>query len=356
MKILVLSQSDVRRLLPMRECIELMAETLATLAKGEAVQPLRSMMRIPTGILGVMPAYLNPGKALGIKVISVFPGNHGTELDSHQGAVLYFEGEHGSLKAVLDASAVTAIRTAAVSGLATRLLARPDASDLAILGAGVQALTHLEAMLAVRPVKRVRVWNRTLEHAQDFAARQTTRLGVPIEATPTAEAAVRGAELICTVTGSREPVLKGSWLSPGAHINAAGSSVAAARELDTSAVVRAKLFIDRRESTLNEAGDFLAPKKEGAIGDDHIRGEIGDLVLGRIKGRESPGEITLFKSLGIGVEDVASAHFVYHKALKSRTGVSVEFGGQKFGSDDLKDVKRPSAKAKKKTRKRAVGR
>ena len=282
MKILVLSQSDVRRLLPMRECIELMAETLATLAKGEAVQPLRSMMRIPTGILGVMPAYLNPGKALGIKVISVFPGNHGTELDSHQGAVLYFEGEHGSLKAVLDASAVTAIRTAAVSGLATRLLARPDASDLAILGAGVQALTHLEAMLAVRPVKRVRVWNRTLEHAQDFAARQTTRLGVPIEATPTAEAAVRGAELICTVTGSREPVLKGSWLSPGAHINAAGSSVAAARELDTSAVVRAKLFIDRRESTLNEAGDFLAPKKEGAIGDDHIRGEIGDLVLGRI--------------------------------------------------------------------------
>ena len=130
----------------------------------------------------------------------------------------------------------------------------------------------------------------------------------------------------------------------------------AARELDTAAVVRAKLFIDRRESTLNEAGDFLAPKKEGAIGDDHIRGEIGDLVLGRIKGRESPGEITLFKSLGIGVEDVASAHFVYHKALKSRTGVSVEFGGQRFGSDDLKDVKRPSAKAKKKTRKRAVGR
>src|SRR5437660_3676987 len=153
--------------------MELMAQTLATLAKGEAVQPLRSMMRIPTGILGVMPAYLNPGKALGIKVISVFPGNHGTELDSHQGAVLYFEGEHGSLKAILDASAVTAIRTAAVSGLATRLLARPDASELAILGSGVQALTHLEAMRAVRPITRVRVWNHNADSAKRFAERES---------------------------------------------------------------------------------------------------------------------------------------------------------------------------------------
>src|SRR5205814_9854078 len=144
----------------------------------------------------------------------------------------------------------------------TRLLAKPDASDLAILGTGVQGLTHLEAMLAVRPVKRVRVWNRTPEHAREFAARQSKRLGVPIEATATAEAAVRGAQIICTVTASREPVLQGAWLSPGAHINAAGSSVAAARELDTAAVVRSKLFVDRRESTLNEAGDFLTPKKE----------------------------------------------------------------------------------------------
>ncbi|MBI4420688.1 MAG: ornithine cyclodeaminase family protein [Gemmatimonadetes bacterium] len=330
MKVLVLSQSDVKRLLPMPECIDLMADTLAALARDEGVQPLRSAMRIPAGVLGVMPAYLNGSKALGIKVISVFPGNHGTDFDSHQGAVLLFEGEHGSVKAILDASAVTAIRTAAVSGLATRLLARPDASDLAILGAGVQALTHLEAMMAVRPVTRVRVWTRTPEHARAFAARETRKWNVPVEAVPTAEVAVRGATLICTTTSSREPVLRGAWLVPGAHINAVGSSIAVARELDTPALVRSRLFVDRRESTLNEAGDFLIPKKEGAVGDGHIQGEIGDLVLGRIAGRQSNQEITLFKSLGIGVEDVASARYVYQKAVAKGMGTAVEFGGERY--------------------------
>ncbi|MBI4500634.1 MAG: ornithine cyclodeaminase family protein [Gemmatimonadetes bacterium] len=331
MKVLVLSQQDVRRLLTMPECIELMAETLATLAKGEAVQPLRSLMRIPdAGILGMMPAYLTPQRSLGIKVLTVYPGNHGTEYDSHQGAVLFFEGEHGSLKAILDASAVTAVRTAAVSGLATRLLARPDASELAILGAGVQALTHIDAMRAVRAITRVRVWSRTSEHTDRFAERQAQRHRIPVEAMPSAEAAVRGAHIVCTATSSREPVLKGEWLSPGAHVNAAGASIPAARELDTDAVKRARLFVDRRESTLNESGDFLMPKKEGAIGDDHILGEIGDLVLGRIEGRTTPSDITVFKSLGIGVEDVASAKFVYDKAVKLNVGTSVEFGGERY--------------------------
>jgi len=254
-KILILSQSQVRRLLPMEACIDLMADTLATLARGEAVQPLRSMMRLPeTGILGMMPAYLTPDKALGIKLITVFHANHGTKYDSHQGAVLYFEGEHGSLKAILDATAVTAIRTAAVSGVATRLLARPDASDVAILGAGVQGLTHLEAMLAVRPVKRVRIWNRTFEKARELAARETRRRGIPIEAVQTAEAAIRGADIICTVTSSREPVLRGEWLKAGAHINAAGSSVAATRELDTPAMVRF--------DSLSTAGNPLSMRPE----------------------------------------------------------------------------------------------
>jgi ornithine cyclodeaminase/alanine dehydrogenase-like protein (mu-crystallin family) len=334
MKVLILSQDDVRRLLTMRECVDLMTDTLATLAKGEAVQPLRTMMRIPdAGILGMMPAYVTPSKSLGIKVLTVFHANHGTEYDSHQGAVLFFEGDHGSLKAVLDASAVTAIRTAAVSGVATKLLARPDASDLAILGAGVQALTHLEAMRVVRPITRVRVWNRTAEQATAFAARESKRHGIPVEAVPTVEAAVRGAHIICTTTASKEPVLKGEWLASGGHINAAGSSVAATRELDTRAMVRSRLYVDRRESTLNEAGDFLIPKKEGAIGDDHIRGEIGELILGRVRGRQGLDDITLFKSLGIGVEDVASARFVYEKALKAGVGTSVEFGGQRFDAE-----------------------
>ncbi len=351
MRVLILSQSDIRRLLPMRECIDLMAETLGTLARGEAVQPLRSMMRIPdAGILGMMPAYLKPGKDLGIKVITVYHGNHGTAYDSHQGAVLYFEGIHGSLKAVLDASAVTAIRTAAVSGLATRLLAREDASELAILGAGVQAFTHLEAMLAVRPVRRVRVWTRTRAHATEFARRESKRHGIEIVDAPTAEAAVRGAHIICTTTASREPVLRGDWLAAGAHINAAGSSVAATRELDTAAVAKSRLFVDRRESTLNEAGDFLIPKAEGAIDEAHIHGEIGELVLGRVKGRETPSDITLFKSLGIGVEDVASARFVFERAVKAKAGTSVEFGGERFDAVASSPRRRPVKKTPKANR------
>jgi ornithine cyclodeaminase len=330
----------------MAECIDLMAETLATLSRGDAVQPLRSMMRLPkTGVLGMMPAYLGPDKALGVKLISVFPGNHGTKYDSHQGAVLLFEGEHGSLKAVLDASAITAIRTAAVSGLATRLLARPNAAELAILGAGVQALTHLEAMLAVRPITRVRVWTRTPENARRFAQRAARQHGITVEAMERPEDAVRGADVICTVTASREPVLRGEWLAPGVHINAAGSSVPAARELDSAAVARARLFVDRRESTLNEAGDFLTPKKEGVFGDDHILGEIGDLVLQRIVGRQSPQDITLFKSLGIGVEDVASARFIYRKALTAKAGTAVEFGGERFdAAPKIKTRRRTTAR------------
>jgi len=328
-KVLVLSQSDVRRLLTMPECIELMAETLSTLAKGEAVQPLRNKMAIPHGVLGMMPAYLAPGRWLGIKLVSVFPGNHGTTYDSHQGAVLLFD-EHGSLVALLDASAVTAIRTAAVSGLATRLLARPDASRLAILGTGVQALTHLAAMRAVRAITQLRIWNRTAANAQRFAERAAREHQIPAEVAPSAEAAVRGADIICTVTASKEPILQGDWVSPGTHLNVVGSSVASSREIDTRAVVRSRMFVDRRESTLNEGGEFLAAKKEGAIGDDHIVAEIGELVLGLKRGREKRDEITLFKSLGIGVEDVASARFVYQKALKTGSGNSVEFGGERY--------------------------
>jgi ornithine cyclodeaminase len=336
MKVLILNQSAVRRLLPMRDCIELMADTLAALARGETFQPLRTVIRLPDakGLLGLMPGYLPTSLALGAKILSIFHANHGTKYDSHQGAVLLFEGEHGSLQAVLDATAVTAIRTAAVSGLATRLLAREESSELAILGAGVEAITHLEAMLAVRPIRRVRVWTRTAAHARDFAATAAERLGVQAVAAPTAEAAVRGADVVCTVTSSKEPVLKGEWLTPGTHVNAVGSSIPTTRELDTEAVRQARLFVDRRESTINEAGDFLMPKREGAVTDAHIQGEIGEIVAGKVKGRGTPDEITLFKSLGLAIEDVASAQFAYRRALKTGAGVTVEFGGEKFGWDD----------------------
>jgi ornithine cyclodeaminase/alanine dehydrogenase-like protein (mu-crystallin family) len=313
----------------MPDCIGAMAEALAALARGDAVLPLRSMVWLPdrTGLLGLMPAYLGSPRCLGIKVVTVMPGNHGTELDAHQGAVLLFEVERGRLLAVLDATSITAIRTAAVSGLATRLLARDDASDLAILGSGVQARSHLEAMCAVRPIRRARVWSRSADRAREFARRESRRRGVPVEAAPSARAAVEGAEIICTTTAAREPILHGAWIAEGAHVNAVGACLPDARELDTDAVVRSRLYVDRRESAEREAGDYLIPKREGALGEDHIRGEIGEILIGRAEGRRAAGDVTLFKSLGLAVEDLSAAHRIYQNAVARGDGRWLELGG-----------------------------
>lgn len=332
MDVLILSQDDVERLLTMEACIEVMASALQTTSRGDAVLPLRSMVWLPdkSGLIGMMPAYLGEPAALGLKVVSVFPGNHGTEFDSHQGVVMLFDTRHGSPLAIIDASSITAIRTAAVSGAATRALARPDAGDLAILGSGTQATTHLAAMKAVRTLRRVRVWSRQPESARRFASGLAARHGVTIEVMPSARAAVEGADLICTTTASREPVLEGAWLAPGAHVNAVGACFAATRELDTAAVVRSRLIVDRRESALNESGDFLIPRQEGAIGDDHIVGELGEVLLGKVPGRRTPDEVTLFKSLGIAVEDLATAHHLIEQARSRGIGTRVPLGGRRL--------------------------
>jgi ornithine cyclodeaminase len=326
MNVLVLSQSDIAQLLPMRACIDVMESALRALSDGDALLPLRQVLRLPDSknAFAVMPAYLGAPKAVGAKVITVFPDNHGTALDSHQGAVLLFEAEHGSLAAIMDASSITAIRTAAVSGLATRLLARDHAANVAILGTGVQARTHLEAMCAVRRVTRVRIWSRNAAAVREFAERESRRHEIAVEPARSARDAVDDAEIICTVTASREPVLAGEWLADGAHVNAVGASLPFARELDTAAVARGRLYVDRRESALNEAGDFLIPKREGAIGDDHIVGEIGELLLGRVPGRRTEAEVTIFKSLGLAVEDVAAAEFIYERARAEGRGSRVE--------------------------------
>lgn len=331
MKVLIVNQSEVRRLLPMHECMDVMAEALAAVARGEAILPLRPILRLPekVGALAMMPSYLGNIDAVGVKVITVFPGNHGTKYDSHQGAVLLFETTHGQLLALMDASAITAIRTAAVSGVATRLLARPDAHSVAILGSGVQARTHLAAMIQSRSITSVRVWSRDAEHARQFAEREALLHGIPITSAATVHEAVAEAEIINTTTSATEPILNGEWIAPGTHVNAIGSSVPSARELDTVAVGKARLYVDRRESTLNEAGDFLLAKKEGAIGDDHIVGEIGDLLLGNVEGRRTSDEITLFKSLGLAVEDLAAANHIYKKAVEVNAGVLVELGGER---------------------------
>lgn len=330
-RLVVLDRDDVVRLLPMDECIEAMAGALATVARGNAILPLRPMIRLPDSpnIFALMPAYLGEPKSVGVKVLTVFPVNHGTPIDAHQGAVLLFEADHGRLLAILDATTVTAIRTAAVSALATRLLAREDADELAIIGAGTQGRMHLEAMTVVRPVRHVRIWSRTTEHARALAHLARERFDLRAEVCSSAAQAVERASIVCTTTASPTPVLEGKWLHPGTHVNAVGACFPSTRELDTEAVRRARLYVDRRESALAEPGDILFPIKEGAIGADHIVAEVGELLLpgGDRLGRRGEDEITIFKSLGLAVEDLAAAHHVYRKASASGSGTWIMLGG-----------------------------
>jgi ornithine cyclodeaminase/alanine dehydrogenase-like protein (mu-crystallin family) len=322
---LILGEAEVERLLPMEACVELMAEALAALQRGDMEQPLRFVVR-PTAaasLMGLMPAYRGrPEPAYGLKAVCVFPGNPARGLEAHQGAVLLFDGETGVLRAAVNASAITAIRTAAVSAVATRLLARADARALAILGAGVQARSHLRAMAVARDFARARVWSRTPERAAAVAAEAGTPF--PVDPAESAEEALRGADVVCTTTSSPEPVVRRAWLAAGAHVNAVGSSIPTARELDTETMAAAALFVDRRESTVNEAGDFLFATQEGAIGPEHIRAELGELLTGEAEGRRSADELTVFKSLGLAVEDLAAVEHVYRRARETGAGVEVD--------------------------------
>ena len=329
MPVRILSQNEVTALLPMKECIEVMEGALRTLSQDGAQLPLRTVMRLPDGrsLFGVMPAWLATPLSVGLKAITVFPGNEGTRLDSHQGLVILFDPGIGVPIAVLDASSITAIRTAAVSGVATRALAREDAGDLALVGTGVQARTHLQAMQEVRKLRRVRAFGRNPEGLTGLVRWASARLGMTVEAAATPREAVEGADLICTVTASATPVVQSEWVPDGAHLNAVGASVPTSRELDTETVRRGRLFVDRLESARNEAGDFLIPRSEGAIGDGHILGELGEVLLGRIAGRTGASQVTIFKSLGIAIEDLAAASYVLQKAEAQGVGIVVELGG-----------------------------
>ncbi len=334
MKALIADQKLVTELLPMDDAIAVMRRALTLLAEGDVVMPLRNIMVMPGAerVMSLMPSYLGGLGAFGVKVVAAFPANFGTEYDTHQGVVLLFDTERGLLRAIVDATSITAIRTAAVSGLVTDLLAKPGAGDVAIIGAGTQAHTHLQAMMAVRPVRRVRVYSLPAESAVAFAERESRLTGMQVEVAASAEEAVAGADLICTTTTATDPVVSGDWVSPGAHINAVGAYTPATRELDSALVVRSRLYADRRESLLNEAGEFLIPKGEGLIGDDHIVAEIGEVLTGKAAARTSPDQVTLFKSLGIAIEDLAAAHHVYVKAKESGAGTWIEIGGLHFGS------------------------
>jgi len=314
MSVRILDETDVRRLLPMGECIDVMTDVLAGLARDELYNPLRFVVRPPDepSLMGLMPAHRRGDAPLwSLKALTIVPGNSARGLDSHQGFVALFDGVTGEPRALLNAGGITAIRTAAVSGVATRLLARQGARTLAILGTGTQGRSHLEAMNAVRTFERVVAWSasgRSLDGAESAAS---------------AEEAVREADVICTVTASAEPVLERGWLKPGVHINAVGSSIPTTRELDTATMAAAALFVDRRESTVNESGDYLFPLREGALDESHIRAELGEVLIGTAAGRTSDDEITVFKSLGLAVEDLAAAEHVFARAEAENAGTMV---------------------------------
>jgi ornithine cyclodeaminase len=322
MAIFVLNQQEVEQLLDMEGCIEAMAEALASLARGEVHVPLRAVVRPPgeDTFIGLMPAHrAGVAPLYSLKTVCVFPDNPKRGLDAHQGTVTLFDGETGETRAVMNASAITAIRTAAVSAVATRLLAREDARVLGVLGAGVQARSHLEALRLVRDFDRVRIFSPTAAHAEALAAEAGG------EAVGSAEEAVRGADVVVTATSSTEPVLRREWLEPGAHVNVVGGRPPTMRELDVATVADSAFYVDRRESAENEAYDYRDALESGAIGPGHIRGEIGEVLIGAAPGRSSPEELTVFRSLGLAVEDLAAAEYVVRRARESGVGVEVPF-------------------------------
>jgi ornithine cyclodeaminase/alanine dehydrogenase-like protein (mu-crystallin family) len=317
---LVLNQEEVEQLLDMEGCIGAMEGALAALARGEVHVPLRMVVRPgeEPSLLGLMPAHRAGDAPLySLKTVAVFPDNPKRGLDAHQGTVTLFDGETGEVRVLMNASAITAIRTAAVSAVATKLLAREDARILGILGAGVQARTHLEAMRAVRDFDQVRLYSPTAEHAQALAEEAGA------QALGSAEEVVRGADVVVTATNSVEPVVQREWLGPGAHVNVVGGRPPHMRELDVATVAESAFYVDRRESAEAEAWDYRDALESGAIAADHIRGEIGEVLIGAAPGRSSPDELTVFRSLGLAVEDLAAAEYVVERARAGGVGTEV---------------------------------
>jgi ornithine cyclodeaminase len=324
---LLLTEADVRSLLTMPDLIAAMRPAMIDYSTGRAQQPLRTVLTLAgnTAFFGSMPASLPDPAAVGTKLVTVFGSNHARGLPSHLATIVLFDPETGALMALLDGRYITEARTAAVSALSTDVLARRDAGTLAILGSGVQARSHLEALQCVRQLREVRVWSPTDSHRAAFVRDMEPRAGVPIIAVDSAARAAEGADLIVAATASTTPVLDAADVAPGAHVCAVGACRPTHRELTGRLVARSRLFVDSRAGAAAEAGDVVLAQQEGLIGPDHIAGELGELLGGRLTGRETDDEVTLFKSLGMAVEDLAAAHLAYSRARAQGRGQNVAF-------------------------------
>lgn len=320
-ELLVIGGADVRRLLPMADCIPIVASAMREVSRGGAQLPLR-IGCIPPGtqnIMAVMPGYLDEPASMGAKVIAVYPSNAQRGLSSHMGVVVLFDPREGVPLAIIDAAAITGLRTAAATAVATKALARESAGDLAIIGAGEQAAAHLHSISLVRKLRSIRVWARSADKARAFADSEALAGQPRIEVCESIRDAVANADIVCTTTGAREPIVAGAWIASGAHVNLVGASSAAAREVDDDLVLRSSFFVDFRGSALAQAGELLGAM--GANAATHIRGEIGEVLNGGVPGRAAEAEITVYKSLGIAAQDLAAAHAIYQRARQSGAGV-----------------------------------
>jgi len=323
---IVIGRDEVRARLSWGVCIPLVREAMIALSRGTTRQALRTIIDLDGGrAFGVMPGAMGPGEVFGAKLISIYPENFEKGLQTHQGLVAIFDPATGEVAAVVHAGEITAIRTAAASAVATDALARPDASRLAILGYGEQAHEHAHAVAQVRALSEIRVWGRSAERAAAFAAEVGAALGVPARALASSQAAAEGAEIICATTAAAEPVLLGAWVAEGCHVNLVGSSRAGPVECDDALVARSRFFADHAAGVRAQGAEWLKALASGAVGEDHLLGEIGEVLDGRLAGRTGERDITVYKSLGSIVQDLASAWRLYEDARADGGGVTVDF-------------------------------
>lgn len=309
-----IDRDEVSRRLTYEVCIPIVRQAMIALSRGETKQLLRTIIPLSDGrMFGIMPGAMGAHAVFGAKLISVFHENFAKGIQSHQGLVILFAPESGAPVCVVHAGELTAIRTAATSAVATDALARKEARSLALLGYGEQADTHARAISKVRRLDSITVWGRSPDRARDFAARLQPDLGIPVHAAINAEQAVAEADIVCTLTSASEPILRGAWLRPGTHVNLVGSSHAIPVEVDNDLVVRSRFIADSRESVLTQGAEFLRAKAAGLVRDDHIVAEIGQVLAGDIPGRRNAEEITVYKSLGHVVQDLATAWALYSR-------------------------------------------
>jgi alanine dehydrogenase len=321
----LLTEAHVKSLLPLEELIQAMETALARFSAGDVQQPVRTVLTVGAqkGFFGVMPASVAEPPQMGAKLVTVFNGNHARGLPSHLATILLFHPDTGALAAVLDGRYITEARTAAVSAVSAKAMARNDATRLALIGSGVQARSHLAALRLVRPLDDVRVWSPQAVSRDRFVA-DASHLGVKVRATDSAEAAVNGADIVVLVTSSPTPVVEAAWVAPGTHVISVGACRPDQREMAPELVARARLVVDSRAAALVESGDIVQGIREQRFDASHVAGELGEVLLGRVAGRRDRDEVTIFKSLGMAVEDVAAADLVYRRAEDTGAGTALE--------------------------------